>query len=765
MICNVTGIVRKASKMVDLAKQAFSTNNFELAVDVYERTIRENGPSSELYFGLGDSYARSGHFERAFESYCSAFRLTNTVRPGALKHLVTALVEAVKQDSVVEDAMMNKNCIFTCVLCRGLLNEPVTIPCGHTFCRKCLEREQTKPCKKCGTVNHFLNVSSIKTNVLLKQAVEVYFPSECKALRLKYEGNVYFERRDFEKAIDLYNEAILLAPNDHLLLSNRSHAFASLDKNEEALRDGELVIRLRPDWPKGYFRKGCALYGLGQYGDAVVVLLQCLAMDPTINLAKNYLNKALYKIFSPLPSNDPKMGVLSSHLSPAKLQQLIKSNFSSAFLQPNMAMDTILTLKNIIKETVTTATSFAVTNQEHMPLFEKPDQEEPGTSSSASYQEEGVSHSTSAPNSRSGSPYLEQRRSRSQSPPSQGQKRSRNISGTSPTSPMQELPFKLHKNDPKLPVDAVEIKPELLNKEDFECSLCYRLLYEPVTTPCGHAFCRHCLDRCLDHQTQCPLCKSSLAEYLAERRQTITENIAGIVETYFGEELEIRRKIHEDEMEELSRMVTDQHEIPVFVCTMAFPGIPCPLHIFEPRYRLMVRQCMESGTRQFGMCTGNGDSEGDFSEIGCMLEIRDVQFFPDGRSLVDTIGGKRFKVISRGHKDGYNTAKVEFLRDQPLPEQDHHRMSVLQTEVYGLVQSWLEKLSGMQREQILKHLGQLPALDQDFHNNLNGSSWLWWTLSVLPLDTRIQMTMLAMRSYEERLNGIKRILMYMRRQQ
>ena len=56
------------------------------------------------------------------------------------------------------------------------------------------------------------------------------------------------------------------------------------------------------------------------------------------------------------------------------------------------------------------------------------------------------------------------------------------------------------------------VDASLLNKEDFECSLCYRLLYHPVTTPCGHVFCRQCLDRCLDHRSDCPLCKSSLAE-------------------------------------------------------------------------------------------------------------------------------------------------------------------------------------------------------------------------------------------------------------
>lgn len=47
------------------------------------------------------------------------------------------------------------------------------------------------------------------------------------------------------------------------------------------------------------------------------------------------------------------------------------------------------------------------------------------------------------------------------------------------------------------------------------------------------------------------------------------------------------------------------------------------------------------------------------------MEIRDVQYFADGRSLVDTIGGKRFKVISKGQREGYQTAKVEYISDQP----------------------------------------------------------------------------------------------------
>lgn len=45
----------------------------------------------------------------------------------------------------------------------------------------------------------------------------------------------------------------------------------------------------------------------------------------------------------------------------------------------------------------------------------------------------------------------------------------------------------------------------------------------------------------------------------------------------------------------------DNTYLPVFVCINAFPSVSCPLHAFEPRYRLMIRRCIESGTRRFAM--------------------------------------------------------------------------------------------------------------------------------------------------------------------
>ena len=202
--------------MVDLARQAFSTNNFGLAAEIYGRTIKENGPQAELFLGLADSFARGGLLRKAFDAYTTAFR-HGKLGPEKLKHLVTALVESQSRDNggVGQQNPMKKSYMFTCALCRGLLNDPLTISCGHTFCRKCLVREQTKTrpgpaCKVCGIVHYRLKTANIRTNVVVSNLIRKWFPASHRATELKADGNKYFEKRDFERAIALYDEAISL---------------------------------------------------------------------------------------------------------------------------------------------------------------------------------------------------------------------------------------------------------------------------------------------------------------------------------------------------------------------------------------------------------------------------------------------------------------------------------------------------------------------------------------------------------------------------
>ncbi|XP_062866625.1 LON peptidase N-terminal domain and RING finger protein 2 isoform X2 [Trichomycterus rosablanca] len=298
----------------------------------------------------------------------------------------------------------------------------------------------------------------------------------------------------------------------------------------------------------------------------------------------------------------------------------------------------------------------------------------------------------------------------------------------------------------------------LLDSADMECSLCMRLFYEPVATPCGHTFCLKCLERCLDHNPNCPLCKENLSEYLATRAYKKTFLMEEVLQRYLHEELEERRKVHEEEMKELSNL---NQEVPIFVCTMAFPTIPCPLHVFEPRYRLMIRRAMETGTKQFGMCIS--DEVKGFADYGCMLEVRDVKFFPDGRSVVDTIGMSRFKVLSHGQRDGYNTAKIEYLLDKKVEGEELTELLKMHDSVYDQASAWFSSLKDSMKSQILSHFGHLPAKDPNPQGNPSGPAWCWWLLAVLPLENKAQLTILAMTSLKDRLAAIRRVLVFVTR--
>lgn len=97
--------------------------------------------------------------------------------------------------------------------------------------------------------------------------------------------------------------------------------------------------------------------------------------------------------------------------------------------------------------------------------------------------------------------------------------------------------------------------------------------------------------------------------------------------------------------------------------------MPTLLHFFEPRYRLMLRRCLEKPCPTFGMIVppraapipGHGTSAG--AEFGTMLEIRSVQMLADGRSMVEAWGAHRFRILEQGSLDGYMIGRVERIDD------------------------------------------------------------------------------------------------------
>jgi ATP-dependent Lon protease len=111
-------------------------------------------------------------------------------------------------------------------------------------------------------------------------------------------------------------------------------------------------------------------------------------------------------------------------------------------------------------------------------------------------------------------------------------------------------------------------------------------------------------------------------------------------------------------------------ELPIFPLPLVlFPGASQPLHIFEPRYRQLLTDCLE-GDRRFGIAyvapEQNADPQPAPGDIGCVAHILTTQTLPDGRSDILTTGEQRFVLLEWLATDHpYRTARVEEFVDEP----------------------------------------------------------------------------------------------------
>jgi ATP-dependent Lon protease len=107
--------------------------------------------------------------------------------------------------------------------------------------------------------------------------------------------------------------------------------------------------------------------------------------------------------------------------------------------------------------------------------------------------------------------------------------------------------------------------------------------------------------------------------------------------------------------------------LPIFpLPVVLFPGTPLPLHIFEPRYRRMLADCLD-GDRRFGITPlASDDAAPAPGTVGCAAEVRVNQELPEGRSNIVVLGAERF-VVSRILEEGtpYFVAAVEPFEDRP----------------------------------------------------------------------------------------------------
>jgi len=114
-------------------------------------------------------------------------------------------------------------------------------------------------------------------------------------------------------------------------------------------------------------------------------------------------------------------------------------------------------------------------------------------------------------------------------------------------------------------------------------------------------------------------------------------------------------------------------ELPIFpLPVVLFPGAPQPLHIFEPRYRELLSDCL-AADRRFGIAYVTPhrapavDPAPDLGDVGCVALIRSSEPLPDGRSNILAVGERRF-VLRRwvAGSQLYRVAEIEEFDDDPV---------------------------------------------------------------------------------------------------
>jgi ATP-dependent Lon protease len=109
-------------------------------------------------------------------------------------------------------------------------------------------------------------------------------------------------------------------------------------------------------------------------------------------------------------------------------------------------------------------------------------------------------------------------------------------------------------------------------------------------------------------------------------------------------------------------------ELPLFPLpdVVLFPQEVLPLHIFEHRYRMMLRTALE-GDRRFGVVRWDPETK-SMAQIGCCAEILQCQTEEDDRSNIITLGQQRFRVLDIVRQAPFITGMVAWVEDDPTDE-------------------------------------------------------------------------------------------------
>lgn len=216
-----------------------------------EQPPRASTPEYKVLLSQANALATGVRLREAFEVYRQLSERQQLVAE-QLEQLVRCLAENVPQGEAPAPAPADANSAASCALveeeagvataaeatevwdgfkcrkCHGFLSDPVSLSCGHTFCKLCLERGRAadRRCALCGVKLSALMMATgrargtwragqqapppLRVNVVLSGLLGKLFPGPARASQLRHEGNRLYRERQVEAALLKYNEAVRL---------------------------------------------------------------------------------------------------------------------------------------------------------------------------------------------------------------------------------------------------------------------------------------------------------------------------------------------------------------------------------------------------------------------------------------------------------------------------------------------------------------------------------------------------------------------------
>src|SRR5436853_4132751 len=203
-------------------------------------------------------------------------------------------------------------------------------------------------------------------------------------------------------------------------------------------------------------------------------------------------------------------------------------------------------------------------------------------------------------------------------------------------------------------------------------------------------------------------------------------------------------------MSEAEDKVRGVHELPLFpLPVVLFPGVPLPLHIFEPRYRQMLSDIRVSNNL-FGLAyfdpTTSSNEVPPVGYVGCVAEVTEAHTFPDGRSNILTIGLIRYRIdsyIERG--DPYLVAQVSYFEDE---DEDETTLALTAKEVAETFTRIAQAVRTINDER-----ATLPDISDTEPQRLS-----FLVAAAMEIEAEIKQELLELRSTSERLERLRGML-------